>query len=184
MTRKFVQRYQRVTHIIEGPYHRDKMITSLPDGFEIILPILAVGGRLEKANGSSTNYNVVDDLSNLRGLLQLFEDGNAEITMESPESDDFFKPSQKYLRFSGKLVEKNSQRSATLQEASEDPRRFAVSFSKHKERHIGEGLNKNGEHVSLKYKGGLWLPYDKLVAGICLIGASFSAEKPNRKSFP
>ena len=46
---------------------------------------------------------------------------------------------------------------------------------------LGEGLDKNGEPVMLKYRGGFYFPFDKLQGDLCFFGASFSTEKANLK---
>ena len=116
-------------HIIDEPYHRKEIMMTLPDNSKIVLPALSIGGKLRRVKNSIYNYHLIDVLSDTRGLLKLHDYGSAEITFESLESPEFFIPDFKYLTLVGKIVSKDSHYTGTLQQAMEDPRKYAVSFS-------------------------------------------------------
>jgi hypothetical protein len=118
----------------------------------------------------------VDDLDSTRGSLKIFDDGNVEITIDSPQSDLFFKPSKKSIKLYGKIVKKHLKHSTSYSKAIENPKLHAISFEKNKGISLIDGQDKNNNIVMLLYNGGLWFPLDKLLNDICYFGASFSTQ--------
>jgi hypothetical protein len=154
----------------------------LPDKSKLVVPMLGIGGELRRNHSCEHNYDLLDSLSNTRGLLKLYRCGTANITFESPENPALYKPVSKYETLIGKIVHKSTNDSATVEQATEDPRKYAVSFSKVKNTLLHEGRDKNGDPVLLKYKGGFYFPFDKLEKDLCRFGASFSTETVNSKA--
>ena len=76
-----------------------------------------------------------------------------------------------------KIVNKHSDATATLEEAMENPRKYAVSFSRSKNTSLHFGRDKNDEPVQLKYRGGFYFPFDKLERDLCWFGGSFYTQK-------
>jgi hypothetical protein len=101
---KFTERYDRIVQIIEDPYYHNRAIQLLPDGCQIIIPTLCIGGKIKKDNDSGLSYSLIDFKLSNRGNLKLYSDGNAEIIFEPPKNELYFNTEEQYISMKGKIV--------------------------------------------------------------------------------